>query len=121
MILDRLKELNLTDEEIKEKCAVFDEDYEEYINDIEQINKMSTYVYQNPIDKMKKIVKTTIIKNLKNNDDTYNNYQFDTKYGHKEKEKSFSKKIKEQNHSKNKYNRNSYGRNNSQARCYERT
>lgn len=96
MILDRFKALNLSDEDIKKECEIFNEVYDEYIRDDVKTKHISTYIYQNPMDKTKKVVPNNIVKNLKKNDDTYNNHQFNTKYGHKEKEKAFSEKVKTQ-------------------------
>jgi hypothetical protein len=87
MIIDRFKELNLSEEEIKKECVIFNQIYTEYIRDDVKTKKNSIYIYQNPMDKTRKVVSNHIMKNLKKNDYTFNNNEYNTKYGHKEKVK----------------------------------
>jgi hypothetical protein len=112
MILDRFKELNLSEEEINQECVIFNQIYTEYIRDDVKTKRMSTYISKTP-DKPQ-AVSGNIIKNLKKNDDTYNNHQYATKYGHKEKEKTFTEKVKQsKNYSygtKSEFRRSGYNR-----------
>lgn len=74
MILDRFKELNVTDEDLEEGENIFDKVYIEYINNNINNKKIhtNTYIHKNPIDRMKAFVENKILKNLKKNDYTHN-------------------------------------------------
>jgi hypothetical protein len=69
MILNQVKELNITDEELSNDKKPFDSIYEEYIK-INQDNK-SNYIYKNPIDKMRKFHNEKIIKTIGKREDNY--------------------------------------------------
>jgi hypothetical protein len=92
MILDKFKELNITDEELDKSENIFDKIYSEYIDNNLQNNKNNNkdnYIYKNPINKIKSFVQNNIIKNLKKNDYTHNT----SKYNNNGKSKEdYSKK-----------------------------
>jgi alpha-galactosidase/6-phospho-beta-glucosidase family protein len=75
MILDRFKELNVSEVDLEKNANIFDDIYNEYINNTNNYDKtndntkrnVSGYIYRNHITKMKTLMNNKIIKNLKKN------------------------------------------------------